>query len=178
MKSGILALLFLILISGCALKHKNTVVPAIVPQSQRTPQIKYLRPNNIIGEVEPIYILPMKSAFLARVDTGATTSSVDAKDVKYFERDGEPWVSFKIVNTTSGEEHQFEKRVIKKIKIKRAEQRENRAKVMLDVKFGAQKMNVEFTLAEREKFEYQALIGRNILTGRYIVDTSLSNTLK
>ncbi len=69
MKSGILALLFLILISGCALKHKNTVVPAIVPQSQKTPQIKYIKPNNIIGEVEPIYILPMKSAFLARVDT-------------------------------------------------------------------------------------------------------------
>ncbi len=48
----------------------------------------------------------------------------------------------------------------------------------MDVKFGSQKMKVEFTLAEREKFEYQALIGRNILTGRYIVDTAIENTLK
>lgn len=33
--------------------------------------------------------LPMKSPFAARIDTGATTSSLDCQDVEYFERDGE-----------------------------------------------------------------------------------------
>ena len=48
----------------------------------------------------------------------------------------------------------------------------------MDVKFGKEVITgVRFTLADREKFEYQALIGRNILTGRAIVDTALSNTL-
>ena len=47
----------------------------------------------------------------------------------------------------------------------------------MDIKFGGQIIKEKFSLADREKFEYQALIGRNILTGRAIVDTSLSNTL-
>ena len=59
----------------------------------------------IIGEVEPIYFLPMKSPFAARIDTGATTSSLDCQDVEYFERDGEKWVAFKLKNRKTGEEH-------------------------------------------------------------------------
>ncbi len=168
----------LLFLGACTFAKKDNIVPAIVPQSQYTPQIRYIRPTNIIGEVEPIYMLPMKSAFLARVDTGATTSSIDVQNLKRFERDGERWVSFKLVNDSSGEEYFFEKPVVKRVKIKRTEQEEHRVKVMMDIKFGGQKMKTEFTLAERESFKYQALIGRNILTGRYIVDTSLTNTLK
>lgn len=48
----------------------------------------------------------------------------------------------------------------------------------MPVSFGGEKFVSEFTLAKRERFEYQVLIGRNILSGRAIVDTSLSHTLK
>ncbi|MBR2299561.1 MAG: ATP-dependent zinc protease [Alphaproteobacteria bacterium] len=170
--------LIVLFLSACHSAPKEEIVPAIVPSSQKAPQIKYIRPSNIIGEIEPIYMLPMKSAFLARVDTGATTSSIDVQNLKRFERDGKRWVSFFVVNAASGEKHFFEKPVIKRVKIKRIEEEEHRVKVMMDVKFGGQKMKTEFTLAERESFSYQGLIGRNILTGRYIVDTSLTNTLK
>ena len=48
----------------------------------------------------------------------------------------------------------------------------------MDIKLGQEVItNVRFNLAKRDKFEYQALIGRNILTGRAMVDTSRSNTL-
>ena len=47
----------------------------------------------------------------------------------------------------------------------------------MDVKFGDETFTANFSLAKRDKFEYQALIGRNILTGRAIVDTSIANTL-
>ena len=72
------AFLFLAL-STCTSSQNGHIVPGIVPSSQQTPKIKYIRPNNIIGEIEPLYMLPMKSAFLARVDTGATTSSIDVE---------------------------------------------------------------------------------------------------
>ena len=49
---------------------------------------------------------------------------------------------------------------------------------MMNIKFGGEIINAQFSLAEREKFIYQGLVGRNILTGRAIVDTSISNTLK
>ena len=162
---------------SCTTKQNPTVVPAVVPNAQKT-ATEPKRPVNIIGAIEPIYILPLKSAFYARVDTGATTSSIDVENLTHFERDGEAWVSFDIVNNRSNEKHHFEKKVIKRVKIKRIEQEEHRIKVFMDVKFGGQKMQTEFTLAERGAFEYQGLIGRNILTGRYIVDTSLSYTLK
>ncbi len=157
--------------------QKSSIVPAIVPHAQKikteTPKI-----TNIIGAVEPIYILPMKSAFYARVDTGATTSSIDVTNLKRFERDGEKWVSFTITNRRSGETYNFEKQIYKRVRITRAEEHERRVKVFMDVRFGGEKFSAEFTLAERNDFDYQALIGRNILTGRAIVDTSISNTLK
>lgn len=152
-------------------------VSTVTPPVREAPK-KAETPSNVIGAVEPIYILPMKSAFEARIDTGATTSSLDADDVREFERDGEKWVSFKIVNRRSGEEHRFEKRVVKSIRIKRIKEKEDRVKVNMSVRFGGEEFTSEFTLAKRDDFEYQALIGRNILSGRAIVDTSLSHTLK
>lgn len=152
-------------------------VSIVAPPVREVPK-KAETPSNVIGAVEPIYILPMKSAFEARIDTGATTSSLDADDIREFERDGEKWVSFKIVNRRSGETHAFEKRVLESIRIKRIKEKEDRLKVSMAVRFGGEEFTSEFTLAKRDNFEYQALIGRNILSGRAIVDTSLSHTLK
>ncbi len=134
-------------------------------------------PLGIIGEVEPIYILPMKTPFEARIDTGAESSSIDVENVRQFERDGEKWVSFTVKNKQNGEVHRFEKKIEKTTTIKRLHKSEKRVVVMMDVKFGDQIINANFSLANREKFEYQVLVGRNILTGRAIVDTSLSHTL-
>ena len=36
------------------------------------------------------------------------------KDIVYFERDGERWVSFKLVNRKTKEEHVFEKKIERK----------------------------------------------------------------
>ena len=159
--------------------QKPSLIPSIVPNAQKTPkQQEPKRVTNIIGAVEPIYMLPMKSAFYARIDTGATTSSIDVTNLKRFERDGEKWVSFTVTNRRSGETHDFEKKIQKRVRITRAEEHERRVKVSMDVSFGGEVFKAEFTLAERGDFDYQALIGRNILTGRAIVDTSISNTLK
>lgn len=166
----------MLILAGCQNAEKPAIVPAIVPAAQKTTEVKM--PLNIIGAVEPIYILPMKSAFEARIDTGATTSSLDVDEMNEFERDGEKWVSFTIKNRRSGEIYTFEKPILKNVRIKRIDDKEHRIKVLMPVSFGGEKFVSEFTLAKREKFEYQVLIGRNILSGRAIVDTSLSHTLK
>ena len=120
----------------------------------------------------------MKAPFLSRIDTGAETSSVDVANLKNFERDGEKWISFDLINRESGETHTFEKKIHRQQKVKRIEGTEERVTVMMSIKFGGEIINAQFSLAERERFRYQGLIGRNILTGRAIVDTSISNTLK
>ena len=160
------------LLCGC---RSPQIRPEIVPavEVKTAPQ----HTLGIIGGVEPVYFLPMKTPFPARIDTGATNSSVDVSELHKFERDGEKWVSFTVKNEQNGEVHRFEKKIEKTTTIKRLHKSEKRVVVMMDVKFGDQIINANFSLANREKFEYQVLVGRNILTGRAIVDTSLSHTL-
>ena len=120
----------------------------------------------------------MKSPIQARIDTGAETSSIDADNIKPFERDGEKWVAFDIINRTNGEKYHFEKPIRKVTEIVRINEHEKRYVVEMNIKMGHLLLsNVKFTLAVRDKFNYQVLIGRNVLTGRALVDTALSNTL-
>lgn len=151
-------------------------LPVIVPAVEIKRETKYAL--GIIGEVENVYIAPIKSPFEARIDTGAQTSSIDVETQRIFERDGTKWVSFDIVNKETNEKHTFEKRVEEITKIKRIEASEERIVVVMDIKMGNQTIKERFTLAKRDKFNYQVLIGRNILTGRAVVDTALQNTLK
>ena len=167
----------MLFLAACA-TNETKVVPGIVPNTVQEKQVVKVMPNNIIGAVERVYLPPIKSAFLARIDTGATTSSLDADSVKQFERDGDKWVSFIIINRETCEKYEFEKPLLKNIVIRRAGKNEHRPMVEMDVKMGGEKFKASFTIAEREKFDYQLLVGRNILAGRAIVDVSISNTLK
>ena len=169
-------LLLICLVSAC--QSKQVIVPAVVHNVETTKEVVVNKAHlPIIGEVEPIYFLPMKSPFYARIDTGATTSSLDCKDVEPFERDGEKWIAFKLVNRKTGEEHVFEKKIERAFKVRRFGDDERRKAVKMDVKMGGETFSAIFSIADRENFDYQGLIGRNILTGRFIVDTSTSYTL-
>ena len=83
-----------------------------------------------------------------------------------------------MANSTSGERQTFEKRLKDFMIVRRIKENEKRPIVTLNVKFGGKTIKADFTLAKRDKFDYQVLVGRNILTGRAVVDTSLSNTLR
>ncbi|MEM9624450.1 MAG: RimK/LysX family protein, partial [Pseudomonadota bacterium] len=48
----------------------------------------------VLGEVEKVWIAEPGFAIVARVDTGASSSSLHAEDVTEFERDGDDWVRF------------------------------------------------------------------------------------
>ena len=73
----ILTCLCIICLAACT-NQTDKVVPGIVPNTAQPAKIITIRPNNVIGAVERIYFPPMKSPFMARIDTGATTSSIDA----------------------------------------------------------------------------------------------------
>ena len=170
--------LLIVLFTVSACQSKQVIVPAVVHNVSTTEEVVVEKAHlPIIGEVEPIYFLPMKSPFAARIDTGATTSSLDCQDVEYFERDGEKWVAFKLKNRKTGEEHVFEKKVERSFKVKRAGKDESRKAIKMVVKMGGEVFSAVFSIADRSNFDYQGLVGRNILTGRFLVDTSTSYTL-
>ena len=115
--------------------------------------------------------------FQARMDTGAETSSIDVDNLRPFERDGEKWVSFDITNRKNGEKHHFEKPIKRRTSIVRVGTHEERYVVNMSIKMGDEVIKSDFTLAKRDKFNYQVLIGRNIINGRFIIDPTLENTM-
>lgn len=162
------------IIAAC--KTVETPLPAQDTDDKQPQKVQTHAP--IIGGVERVYVEDIKTPFHARIDTGAETSSIDVQNVKPFERDGEKWIAFDLVNRANGEKNRIEKPLKRKTTIKRTNETELRYVVKLKVRMGKNIINAEFTLNDRSRFDYQALIGRNIITGRYLVDTSLSNTLR
>ena len=165
--------LLIVLFTVSACQSKQVIVPAVVHNVSTTEEVVVEKAHlPIIGEVEPIYFLPMKSPFAARIDTGATTSSLDCQDVEYFERDGEKWVAFKLKNRKTGEEHVFEKKVERSFKVKRAGKDESRKAIKMDVKMGGEVFSAVFSIADRSNFDYQGLVGQEYsdrkILGRHV----------
>lgn len=130
----------------------------------------------VIGENEPVFIKGMASPLAARIDTGATTSSLNAVDIKRFERDGKSWVFFTVVNKALNQKMAFEKPVNRTVLVKRhGEESLRRVVVKLQVRLGEKTLLREFSLTDRSTFDYPVLIGRNVLSGLFVVDVSRKN---
>ena len=113
----------------------------------------------------------------ARIDTGAETASLDARDIEMFERDGEDWVRFGIVHPDNGEVVVLERQLERKARIiqSNTEQAERRPVVVLGIVVGNVRQNAEFTLSNRSHLDYQVLVGRNVLSDVMVVDVSRVN---
>lgn len=120
-----------------------------------------------IGAVELVQIVDVGVTKEARIDTGATTTSIDAQDIVLFERDGKKWVKFKFAGK------KLEKKLIGIVTIKRhGSEGIKRPSIMLRLALGKTTRNVKVTLADRSKFTYPILIGRNFLKDMFMVDVS------
>ncbi|MFC4993297.1 ATP-dependent zinc protease [Rubritalea tangerina] len=138
--------------------------------------------NEVItmGEVEAIGIVEARWHYPARIDTGATTSSIHAEKVEAFERDGEDWVRFELVNPQEkGKAKVLEKRVVRVAEIKRhGAESQKRYVVKLKARFAGREPVLEFSLADRSGYTYPLLVGRNLLRGAVVVDVSQKEVLK
>lgn len=124
----------------------------------------------MIGWLEKTAIEDTGLSIVAKVDTGADYSSLDARDIRRFKREGEPWVAFKIVDD-KGDDLELERRVFRYTKIRRAGgDEQSRPTVILGLCVGAVYREVQVNLVNRSTLEYRMLIGRDFMQGRYVVD--------
>lgn len=150
--------------------------PKVKPVPVEKPVEKVRKTNDgklILGEEEWVFVPGLKEAFKARVDTGATTSSISAVDIVDFERDGKDWVKFKIEhdNITTEEISLPVERWVK-IKQSSAEGTQRRAVVVAAIQIGDLKDKTEFTLADRTHLSFPLLLGRSFFRDIAVVDVS------
>jgi len=149
---------------------KPVVEPEVKPVVEPTTDLR------VIGEVEPVTLVKSGLTLPARIDTGATTSSLDATEIKRFERDGKKWVRFTVTDRRSGEKKEMECRLSRTVKVKRhGEESLERPVVKVKTLMGEVELVREFSLTDRGEFTYQILIGRNFLQGEFVVDVNRKN---
>ncbi|PKB42839.1 SSU ribosomal protein S6P modification protein [Cellulophaga sp. RHA19] len=116
-------------------------------------------------------------AIKARVDSGAKTSSIQANNVKVYNKGSEEWVRFEVNPiqenrsvTITCEAPLVDRRTVKSsVGIS-----EERLVVKTTIKLGNNIHSVELTLANRDTMEYRMLLGREAINQRYIVNPAES----
>ena len=143
---------------------------------QPVPTVDPLSGLRVVGEVEPVTLVKSGLTMPARIDTGATTSSIDATEIEPFERDGEKWVRFMVIDRRSGEKVPMQCRLLRRVNIiSHAGESLRRPIVMVKTMMGGVAFDHEFSLTDRSDFSYQILIGRNYLQGEFVVDVNRKN---
>lgn len=111
-----------------------------------------------------------KKKVVARIDTGAKTSSIHCEKV-WVERVKSKQVLCAVLLKKTTYITKFPRFRLKKIKSSNG-QTETRFIVKLKVKFSGDEFETEFTLSNRDKMNHPVLIGRKFLKHRYLVDVS------
>ncbi|PSJ46053.1 ATP-dependent Zn protease [Zobellella endophytica] len=166
------------------LKRQMTTPPPPPPPSAGGREAPAEYPDNetrdgklIVGETEDVWLDAVNDSFPARIDTGATTSSLSAQDITVFERDGNPWVSFNLAHEGVDEKLPVETPLVRYVRIRQAsaDSTERRPVVALTMRLGRLSERTEFTLTDRSQMTYPVLLGREFLKDIAVVDIARQN---
>ena len=117
---------------------------------------------------------------LAKVDTGAKTSSLHAFKIKQLKRDGEIWLSFTVHPL---QRHRLpaiacQARLVDERTVTSSNGKSQvRPVVCTTLVLGLQTFEAELTLTNRDEMGFRMLLGRESLKKRFIVDPALSFAL-
>lgn len=133
----------------------------------------------MLGAAEWVWLKAAGKPLRARIDTGASTSSLSSANIEAFERDGKNWVRFQLIEEGSPS-IAVESRLLRTVKIRQAsmEKGERRYVVRLPLQLGEFIEEAEFTLADRANMRYPILLGREFLRDVAVVDVSKKYTQK
>ncbi|MCG8293801.1 MULTISPECIES: ATP-dependent zinc protease family protein [Pseudomonas] len=138
-----------------------TLLPALAPAAEKT----------VYGLNEYARLGDLDLEVAAKLDTGAKTASLSARDIKRFKRDGESWVRFYLA-IDAAHKHPIERPLARVSKIKRragdydAESGKAytaRPVIELDICMGQTRRTIEVNLTDRSAFQFPLLIGSEAL---------------
>lgn len=120
--------------------------------------------QKVFGWVEKATLEPWGVEVKAKLDSGALTSSLDARDIERFEKEGEEWVRFrlKLEDEASGENftERMELPLYRSIRLRGAGGTDRRPVVLMKVCLGDTVYEEQFSLRDRGEMFYPLLLGR------------------
>ena len=132
----------------------------------------------LVGETAWIGVGGVPFSYLARIDTGARVTSINAIDVEVVggseivEENVGKTVSFKTINGDG--KFELVTAIITKVStVKNSQGIEKRYVIELPLSWKHVEKKVEVNLRDRSKMSYKLLIGRNWLSGDFLVDVDM-----
>ncbi|NTU35304.1 ATP-dependent zinc protease [Vibrio diabolicus] len=128
------------------------------------------RPLFKAGHIEVAEVEGM--SFPVKLDTGADVSSINAKDIKRYQKDGKDMVSFTYENDL-GMTKAFTREVVDVMRItaKKGEKANERPVVEMHVKLGELEKKIRVNLQDRGRFHYSMILGKNFLKHGAVVSS-------
>jgi hypothetical protein len=125
----------------------------------------------VIGEVEEVILMPWGVRLPARIDTGAATSSLDARELTVKSKTAQ----FRLPKMYGGLPLRLP--VVGWQTIRSADFRERRPVVEITFCMGPMLIQTQVTLNDRSTVTYPLIIGRDVLKNKFVVDCMHSNCL-
>ncbi|WP_447046116.1 retropepsin-like aspartic peptidase RloA3 [Vreelandella sp. H-I2] len=130
--------------------------------------------EQVFGWVEKATLQPWDIEVKAKLDSGALTSSLDARNIELFEKDDQEWVRFrlKLEDQASGDvfSDQIERPLYRELAVRGAGGRDERPVVLLEVCMGDTIYEEQFSLRDREEMNYPLLLGRRTISHLGLLD--------
>ena len=128
--------------------------------------------KNLLGEIEKLNLVIFDATLSARIDTGATLSSIHARNIQIYRRNTNHWVKFE--TKTDNQTITLNARLLKYVGIKQQATKEDQLRpvVLMNIEIGQLVESYGFSLSNREHLKTKALIGRNVLEHQALVDVS------
>ena len=126
--------------------------------------------KEMVGWVENARLYPGGLTIKAKIDSGATSSSINCNCITPIDRNGENWVRFSVA-TPNGDIKWYERKVLRKVKIKRHySEFQERLVIRMGICLGSTYKETDINLVDRSGLNYQLLIGRRFLEGSHTID--------
>ncbi len=150
------------------IKPQKIIVPTVIECDPSPLNGKFL-----LGAIENVYVDEFKASFKTRIDTGAESSSIDARNIILFERDGEQWVRFNVLTQSRDiSAETFESKVERFVRIKQDadEKSERRPIIHAHLQIGKYNAETDLNLVNRSHLDFPLLLGRQFMQDIAIVD--------
>ncbi|MGM0984598.1 MAG: ATP-dependent zinc protease [Pseudomonadota bacterium] len=155
---------------------RDTDAPEVTGQCPE--QQTRLDNKEVLGRSEWVGLSSVGTYLKARIDSGATTSSLSATDITRFERDGDNWVRFKLglndddAVVDSVRDEWIEAPVERRVRIIQASGEDSRPVISLLMTLGPLRETVQFTLNDRTHLDHPVLLGRRFLMDIAVIDVA------